>query len=180
MSIQKYIRRAARNTATRSLSNEHLSLILSSAKEDPNLQDLVDVVTIISNTGIRAQELIELRWSDVDVEKRDLVVNSKKSASTHRVHLGAKVFQILEARHKLHRESKYVLGKSPQLTLYRVLRQLCSLSASIGIAPISPHDLRQAFLRARLNLERPSNRSRKLADEHRLSSGAFKRALIQD
>jgi integrase len=88
MSILQPILRAVRNTAPRSLTNAQLSRILSCAKENPKLRDFFDVVTIISNTGPRARELSDLRWSDVDVEKRELVVKSKQSASIHRVHIG--------------------------------------------------------------------------------------------
>jgi integrase len=57
------------------LSQEQLQRILVLLTEDPTLRSLHDVVVFMSNTGIRAGKLPELRWADVDGTEDSLVAS---------------------------------------------------------------------------------------------------------
>jgi integrase len=72
------------------------------------MRDPHEAVTIISNTGIRAGELYSLRWADVDVRRRKLVVNAN-SFYERSVPFGPKTPQILELRREREPEAEYVL-----------------------------------------------------------------------
>ena len=61
------------------LSTEQLRQLLSISRENPKLQDLYDVITIVSNTGIRNGELRNLRWTDVDFQKCQLRIDCLRS-----------------------------------------------------------------------------------------------------
>ena len=129
----------------RTLSNDELAQLLRAAKKDLKLQDLCDVVSIISLTGLRRCELENLLWTDVDFANSRLKVASPKSISERYIPVGVKVRQILEARRDGQSASEYVLGTYPKALHCRVRRQLRELAQQIGIGSICLNDLRHTF-----------------------------------
>ena len=131
--------------STYALSHDELHRILDLLEEDHSMPDLREVVTIILNTGIRAGELCQLRWADVDVHRRRFVVVNAKSPSIRSIPFGPKTLQILEARREREREAEYVLGNSPRRFLHRVSHQLRTVCASIGVDGVTLRVLRCTF-----------------------------------
>jgi integrase len=103
------------------------------------------MVVIISNTGIRPGELRELRWANVDVHRRMLVIEAAMNPRIRYIPFGQKTLQILEARRDREPEAEYVLGKSPQVLLRRISRQLRTVSESIGVSGVTLRVLRHTF-----------------------------------
>jgi integrase len=139
--------RTSHTTVHTTLSNDQLRQLLQIAGEDPRLQDLHDVASIVSYTGLRRGELEILRWSDVEFDNSRFVVHSPKAMSGRYIPFGAKSRQILEALRVRNPEAVFVLGKSPQLVLHRVLLQLRAVARKMGSGPVSLHSLRHSFFR---------------------------------
>jgi integrase len=133
------------------LSNDQIHQILRAAQEDPRLQDLYDVVSIISLTGLRARELENLLWADVDLANGQLAVASPKAISKRYVPIGARTHQVLEARLARQPASEYVLGICPKTLLCRVRRQLAELGQQIGIGSVNLRNLRHIFFSNLMN-----------------------------
>jgi len=117
MSVQQHQHLGAMKSAPRSLSDEQLRRLISRTKEDQRLRDLHDVVTVISNTGIRAGELRALRWADIDLHKRQIILNEGKTGKRP-MPFGPKTLQVLAARREREPESEYVLGSLPGVSLF--------------------------------------------------------------
>jgi site-specific recombinase XerD len=147
MSIEQY-KRITRIHKT--LGNRQLNELLRFSAANPEMQDLHDVLVIVSSTGIRVGELSELRWADVDFQLQDLEVSSS-GCSRRRIPFGSDTLRILKDRVARQPESKYVLGISPRALINRVSRLLASVSSSLGIAKVSLHALRENFVLRLLN-----------------------------
>jgi integrase len=144
MTIRKKEPSEASNRSRNILSDNQINQILTLSAGDPKMLDLHDVVVIVSNTGIRAKELRELRWADVDFAQRRLAVTSK-SCGVHSVPFELTTLCALEARREVQPKSEFVLGVSPRSLLNRVSRQLAALPTGIGIGRISMRTLRTTF-----------------------------------
>src|ERR1035437_7845318 len=137
--------RTSKTTVHTTLSNDQIRQLLQVAGEDPSLQDLYDVASIVSYTGLRRGELENLLWSDVEFDKSRLVVHSPMAMYVRYVPFDAKSRQILEALRNRDPEAVFVLGKSPQQVLHRVRRQLRAVAWKMGAGRVSLHSLRQSF-----------------------------------
>ena len=147
MSIEQY-KRITRLHKT--LDNNQLNQLLRLSAENPEMQDLHDVLVIVSSTGIRVGELCQLRWADIDFQLRELEV-SNSGCSRRRIPLGSETLQIFKDRVARQPGSDYVLGISPRALINRVSRRLASLSLSLGIARVSLHMLRENFVLRLIN-----------------------------
>jgi integrase len=127
------------------LSQSQLRRILDLSAEDPTLRDLHDVTAIISNTGIRAGELRELLWADVDLQACTLTFTTSKNPGMRSVPFGPNTLRVLHARCGHQLGAEYVLGASPRALLHRVSRQLRAVCDGIGIHGVSLHVLRHTF-----------------------------------
>ena len=131
MNIKDHARRKPRVHSWATLSNEQISKILSLSERDPLVHDIRDVVLIATGTGIRAGELRDLQWTDVDLSRRELTIRSN-SGSIRKVPLGDETLGVFEARRARQPELELVLGVSPRRVIERVSRKLAVLSKSIG------------------------------------------------
>lgn len=128
------------------LSGDELTRILSLSREDPKYRDLHDVAQITLGTGLRASELRELRWADVDFERTHLTIRQAKCGHIRTAALGTETIRILESRRERDPESDFVLGRSPRTVLYRVMHQLSALCKQAGVRRVCLHALRGAAL----------------------------------
>jgi integrase len=119
------------------ISNDQLRQIMTTAEADSRLQDLLDVVHILANTGMRPGELNKLRLRDIDVGKgRAFIAGVRRY-----VPLGPKSQQALVALHERRPEAEFILGAAPQRLPQRVSRQL----RQVGGGQISFRALRHTF-----------------------------------
>jgi len=125
------LRGHANNRARYTLSSNQLRRLLDHLEKDQSMRDLREVVTIISNTGMRTGELCQLRWADVDVHRRRFVVVNPKSPSIP--------------------EAEYVLGKSPQQLLRRLSHELRIVCDRVDLSGVAFHILRLTFFARLVN-----------------------------
>jgi integrase len=137
---------ACRREPQKPVSREEFNALLRAAEKDPSGSDLKDILTILFHTGIRTGELCELRWKDVDFQKRHMLVFSKGNSKRRRVPFGKKVLQVLETRRRRQLDSEFVLGPSPHSVLDRASRQLRLLSPEVSKDAIGLRLLRAAFM----------------------------------
>ncbi len=144
MSLKKKAQRNTRPTASNAaLTQAELQQLQAAAQNTPGMQDLCDVVMIVSRTGIRPGELVRLSWSSVDLDKGQLVVDAK--IGTRMVPFEAESRKAFAALHARRPESDLVLGDSASGVHCRMSRQLRALSAQIGMSPATFHSIRHTF-----------------------------------
>jgi integrase len=144
MMSTKQAKRTQRPSSRDVLTETELQQIIAAAKNNPGTADIPHIVTIVSHTGIRLGELAELRWSDVDLDKAQLVITSMTSG-TRMVPLDAESCKALETLHTLRPESKLLVGGSSIGVRSRVSHQLRILTAQLGMRNVTFHALRHTF-----------------------------------
>jgi integrase len=80
--------------------------ILDKAERDENLATMVSIVRQIALTGCRRSEIIELRWSDVDLLNSCLRLSETKEGASTRP-IGLAVVEFLETQ-SLRKEGPFV------------------------------------------------------------------------
>lgn len=120
--------------------------LMAAAQTSQVDQDVRDLSLIVYCTGIRPDELLTLRWLDVDIAKRELYVNGDRRHSDRLVPFAGRVTAALEARLEREPDATYVLGVNPVAVLGAVCDRLKSLSMQVLRRPISLSTMRLAFL----------------------------------
>jgi len=121
------------------ISNDQFRQIMTTAEADSNLHDMLDVVHVLANTGMRPGEFNKLRLRDIDVGKGRAFIAS--AIGRRYVPLGPKSQQALVALHERRPEAEFILGAAPQRLLQRVSRQL----RKVGGGQVSFGALRHTF-----------------------------------
>ena len=142
-------RRAIRRTPPPNPSE--IRALLAGAPTSVPARNLHDVVLIMATTGDRLGELRELKWSDVDVERRLFRVG--QTAGVRFVPFGPKVLDALKERRRQLPDAEYILGSSPTNALRRVSMRLAPLSEVACGRRINLHSLRHFFFAQWIHLD---------------------------
>ena len=104
-------------------------------------RDPLDAVLVLlgAHAGLRAQECADLRWTDVHLARRDLVVRQGKGGKQRVVALSATLRQVLHALER--RADGYVLPYRTAGSAWRHMQALCQAA---GVTPKGVHALRHA------------------------------------
>jgi integrase/recombinase XerD len=116
------------------------------------------IVTLLSNTGLRAFEACSLRLQDIDLEKGILIVQCGKGGKRRQVGLTATVTEAIQAylSEKSHKPSQFLLlnSQGKQMDRHGLYHRLEKIGKKAGVT-VSPHALRRAFVTINANKGRP-------------------------
>jgi len=118
---------------TRYLTNEEIGKLLSSLKSDARFAVLLTI-----NTGVRRGELLNLTWSDVDLQARHIVLKETKSGEPRFVPLNSTVCDLLQSQ-------KVKSGKVVKLGKSGLRFQFEKAAKQAGLENFRFHDLRHTF-----------------------------------
>lgn len=111
----------------------------------PPARNFHDVVLIVATTGVRRGELSDLKWSDVDLDRRRFRVGQKSTAGVRLVPFGPRVLETLKERRKHLPDAEHILGNSPTNALQGVSIRLAQLSELACGRRINLHSIRHFF-----------------------------------
>lgn len=118
--------------------------ILDKAERDENLATMVSIVRQIALTGCRRSEIIELRWSDVDLPNSCLRLSETKEGASTRP-IGLAVVEFLETR-SLRMEGPFVFpGVRGNNAFGNFPKQWSQLFENTELSDITAHVLRHSF-----------------------------------
>ena len=118
--------------------------ILKRSAAVPDLAPMTHIVRQIALTGCRRSEIIQLRWSDVDLLNSCLrLADSKEGASTRPV--GLPVIEFLEAQRKISDDEHVFPGSRDGRAFGNFPRQWKKLFAATNLEGITAHVLRHSF-----------------------------------
>ncbi len=108
-----------------------------------DLLDLV-IVSLLLETGLRASELLSIRWEDVDLEAREIYVRNAKYGEERVVFIGDLSKKALEAWRE---HAAYNNDRVVPITYTALYKRLKKLASRAGIDPrrVRPHVLRHTF-----------------------------------
>ena len=103
--------------------------------------DLQPIILAALHTGLRYRELVNLRWSDIDFERRTLKVEHTKSGKARFIPINAVLLGVCEKLKADHREGKLVFSLEPRTvrTGFENARKKAKLE------DFTFHDLRRSF-----------------------------------
>jgi integrase/recombinase XerD len=126
----------AKRKEVRALNEEQIKLLVSSAR---NLKTRL-IVRLLSETGMRANELLNVRVEDVDLERNMIRLRMTKNGEERVVFFTDETKTLLEKY--LKRVNSGLLFPMTYQALYKTIRRL---GERIGINGLRPHMLRHSF-----------------------------------
>jgi integrase len=89
----------------RFLTEDNLKCETLSAEEEKDLLDaappyLKDLVQFAVNTGLRRGDVFNLKWEDIDIEKRQLRIVAQKNRKVHDVFLNSEALEVLDRQRR--------------------------------------------------------------------------------
>ena len=125
---------------TRFLSKEEYRRLLSASK--PHLKPIIEMAV---ETGLRSEELLGLRWEQVDLERREVRLTVTKSNRPRVVPLSDRVVAILVARPRIADCPFVFINPSTGNRYKTVKRAFQTTCRRSGIEDLRFHDLRHTF-----------------------------------
>jgi integrase len=132
------------NARARFLTKDELGRLLAAAAQtrNPWLRALIAVAV---NTGLRRGELFNLRWRDVDFERRILTLRETKDGTTARLPFNDVVLFTLTTLPKLAGNDRVFPGTGKSGRLNNVTKSFQAALDAAGIEDFHFHDLRHTF-----------------------------------
>jgi len=109
---------------------------------------LQDIIVFAINTGMRQSEILDLKWSQVDMKRKTLTISEQKNRCVDTLPLNEKVMKLLQERQKMFSDSDgYVFPNTlNQRKENRVLlTAFYKVRNRAGIKNFRFHDLRHTF-----------------------------------
>jgi integrase/recombinase XerD len=126
---------------TRFLSRDEYRCLL--AASPPHLHPLIEVAV---ETGMRLEELLSLKWEQVDLERREVRLVLTKSKRPRIVPLSDRAVAVLVAGRRDHRASTYVFINSATGERYRTIKRAFRTACRRArLEDVRFHDLRHTF-----------------------------------
>ncbi|OQA89858.1 MAG: Tyrosine recombinase XerC [Elusimicrobia bacterium ADurb.Bin231] len=129
----------------RFLSNEEIKKLLDSADEQ-----MSEIIKTLVHTGLRISELINLRWADVDLTRKEIVIQSHdnfrpKSSHFRHIPLPDKFFTVFCGNGRDKTGYVFTNGNSEKLKIRGLEERFQKVRAKSGIEHFTPHDLRHTY-----------------------------------
>jgi len=122
-----------------------------------------DYLLLLLFTGLRRQEAARLRWEDVDLSQRTLLIPDPKNRRPHMLPLSDFVYELLAAR-QTRAVNEYVFpDRSGRKHLIEPKRQVQRVIAASGV-DFTLHDLRRTFITVADSLDIPHYAIKRLAN----------------
>ncbi|MBN1272507.1 MAG: tyrosine-type recombinase/integrase [Candidatus Aminicenantes bacterium] len=107
---------------------------------------LKDVIVVALNTGMRRGEILNLRWEDVDFDRRFVFVEKTKSGRARSIPMNSVLFETLRRIRRNGTSEEYVFwNKKTGKPIQDVKKSFKSACEDAGIENLRFHDLRHTF-----------------------------------
>lgn len=107
-----------------------------------------DIIVFAINTGMRQSEILDLKWGQIDMERRTLTISEQKNRSVDTLPLNGNAMKILATRYREGvKADRYVFpnGCRHRIVASNLMRAYRQAVKASGIAKARFHDLRHTF-----------------------------------
>lgn len=126
----------------RYLSDEERKKLLQVAQQQGD-EALYLLIVMAISTGARKNELLSLKWSAVDFERRQMTFYKTKNGERRTVHLGSPAFELLQAWHGKAKKKHVFPARTADKPML-VDKPFQALVKSVGLEDFRFHDLRHS------------------------------------
>jgi integrase len=108
---------------------------------------LRDIILFALNTGMRQDEILSLKWSQVDMLRRTVTLLETKNKEKRTIPLNQTALGLLRAKGKIRHISGYVFASEAGTKIHarNLLRAFYSARRKAGLEDVRFHDLRHTF-----------------------------------
>ncbi|HEC64360.1 MAG TPA: site-specific integrase [bacterium] len=128
-----------RNTRLRYLDEKEITKL-----HDACAEHLKPIVTVALNTGMRKEEILSLKWKDVDFRSRIISILDTKNGESREIPINDSIYRTLLVAKKLP-DSPWVFCKSNGKRYGNVRKAFEGARKRAGIVDFRFHDLRHTF-----------------------------------
>ncbi len=108
---------------------------------------LAEIIVIGLNTGMSQEEIINLKWKNIDLQRMTLTTTREKTNDTRTIPINQTAFQVLMERSKVKSISGYVFfnGANKKIDRWKLKNKFNEAVRESGIEKFRFHDLRHSF-----------------------------------
>lgn len=109
---------------------------------------LQEIILFAVNTGLRQSEILDVKWSQVDLNRRTITILEQKNQGKDTLPLNEKALEVLNERKQVHYEGVgyvFCTRKTTRIGARNLLRAFYSATEKSGIENLRFHDLRHTF-----------------------------------
>ena len=144
----RHIYKYRENKKERFLSSEELvqlgNVLLDAERTGSESPSVIAAIRLLLMTGCRLSEIITLRWSDVDYERRLLRIRESKTGAKTVV-LSDAAYEIFRKIEKVPDNPYVIIGERDRAHLVNLRKPWYRIRARAGLNDVRIHDLRHTF-----------------------------------
>lgn len=105
---------------------------------------VVGAIRLLIFTGARRDEILRMRWEDIDLGRALLLLPDSKTGAKH-IFLSAPALEVLTQLPRIHGNPHVICGNKPGARLINLRKPWCRILERAGLGNLRLHDLRHSF-----------------------------------
>jgi len=126
----------------RFVSHEEFPRLAEAINAELN-QSVVYAVWLYLLTGVRKNELLTLKWTDIDFTRKELKLSDTKNGKAHYLPLSSSALEVLNQIPRLDGNPFVIVGKNQGCHLVNIDKPWQRIRAAAGLEDVRLHDLRR-------------------------------------
>lgn len=126
----------------RFITHEELPGLVEAIGKELN-QYVVAAIWLYLLTGLRKEELLTLKWTDIDLERKELKLTDTKNGKAHYLPLSVAAIDVLKQVQRVEDNPYVIVGKNPGCHLVNIAKPWERIRKAAGLEDVRLHDLRR-------------------------------------
>lgn len=126
----------------RFVSHEEFPRLVEAINKELN-QSVVSAIWLYLLTGLRKEELLNIKWSDIDLDRNELKLTDTKNGKPHYLPLSPAAIDILNQTPRIEDNPFVIVGKNPGCHLVNIAKPWERIRKEAGLEDVRLHDLRR-------------------------------------
>jgi len=126
----------------RFVSHEEFPKLVEAINKELNPY-VVSAIWLYLLTGLRKEELLGIKWTDIDMERKELKLADTKNGKPHYLPLSVAAIDILNQTQRIEDNPFVIVGKNPGSHLVNIDKPWQRIRKEAGLEDVRLHDLRR-------------------------------------
>ena len=124
------------------MSHEEFPKLATAINAELN-QSVVAAIWLYLLTGVRKTELLSLKWSDINLDRKELKLTDTKNGKSHYLPLSQAAIDILNQIQRIEGNPYVITGKNEGCHLVNISKPWDRIKEAAGLEDVRLHDLRR-------------------------------------